>query len=110
MEALGEVFLEVVAFSTGLLVLALIVLAIYMRATGHDPYTSGHMPRPRSMFMLLFTLFSSLMLFTSFVNPFVPKGLVLLRVVLLLLAVLFMAIAVFFFVKFVRYKISMMSD
>ncbi len=104
MEVLGEVFLDVLAFSSGLLVLALIVLGIYMRVTGHDPYTSGHMPRPRSMLLLLSTLFTSLMLFTSFVNPLVPKGLVLLRVVLLVLTVLFMAIALFFFVKFVRYS------
>jgi hypothetical protein len=39
MKVLGEVFLQVMAFSSGLLVLALIVAGIYMRVSRRDPFT-----------------------------------------------------------------------
>lgn len=103
MEVLGEVFLQVLAFSTGLLVLALIGMGIYMRVRRRDPFTGRDMPQPRSNFQWLYSLFTALTLFTLFVDRLVPEALVPLRITLLALGVLFFAIAMFFFVRFLRH-------
>jgi hypothetical protein len=61
------------------------------------------MPQPRSILQWLYSLFTALMLFTSFVDRLVPEALLPLRITLLALGVLFFAIAMFFFVRFLRY-------
>jgi hypothetical protein len=104
MEVLDEVFLQVLAFSSGLLVLAFVGVRIYMRVTRRDPFTGRDMPQPRSMFQWLFGLFTALMFLTFFVGRLVPDRLVLLRITLLALGVLFFAAGVFVFVKFLRYS------
>ncbi len=103
MEVLGEVLLQVLAFSTGLLVLTLIGMGIYMRVSRRDPFTGRDIPQPRSIFQWLYTLFTALMLFAFFVDRLVPDTLVPLRITLLALGALFFAIAMFFFVRFLRY-------
>ena len=83
MDVLGEVFTQVMAFSTGLLVLAAIVLGI-MRLRRHDPFTDTGVPNRRSMFQWLYPLFMSLMLFTFFLDRLLPRGLVPLQAAYLL--------------------------
>ena len=101
-RVLGEVFIQVMVFSTGLLVLAVIATGIYMRLSGRDPFTGRAMPQPRSTFQLRYSLFTSLCLFTSFLGRLVPKEPVLWQVALLGASILFMFAAVFFFIRFLR--------
>jgi hypothetical protein len=99
-QFLGEVVAQVLAFSSGLLVLATIGIGVYMRVSRRDPFTGKAMPQRRSNLQWLFMLFLSLALFTSFVFRLVPDGFNIVRFGLLAAEILFTALFILFFLRF----------
>jgi hypothetical protein len=95
-----QVVAQGLAFSSGLLVLAIIGMGVYMRISQRDPFTGKAMPQPRSNLQWLYLLFISLALFTIFVFQLVPNGFNIVRFALLASGILFMALSILFFVRF----------
>ena len=100
MAVLGEVVAQVMAFSSGLLVLAIIGMGLYMRVSQRDPFTGKAMPQPRSNLQWRSLLFMSLWLFTTALFRLVPNGLNILRFALLAADILFGTLFILFFVRF----------
>ena len=102
MDVLGEVVLQVVAFGTGLLVLATVGMGIYMRVSARDLYTGRATVQPRSWLQWWYQLFYSLMLLTSFAIQLVPTQQVIVRAALLALGVVCLVLGTAFFVRFLQ--------
>ena len=101
MAVLGEVFLQVVAFCTGLLVLMYLGMGVYMQVSHRDPFAGG-IAQPRSRFQLLSGLFVSLMLFASFVSLLIGKASSLARAAVLAVGVISLMAAGYFTIKLLR--------
>src|SRR5438445_12986828 len=97
---IGEVVAQALAIVTGVFVLAIIGVGVYMRISHRDPFSAKGSPQPRSKFMWLYLLFMSLWLFTTAIFRLVPNGPNILNVALFVADIVFGSLFIFFFIKF----------
>ncbi len=102
MEVLGQVVVQVLVFSSGLLVLTIVGMGVYMRVSGHDLYTGRPTVQPRSRLLWWYQLFFSVMLFTSFAFQLVPAQQAIARAALLALSIVCLVLGTVFFGRFLQ--------